>query len=542
MTDDQTLLRRFAENQDERAFTELVSRHLGMVRGICHRRTGDAQLAEELTQNVFSTLARKAGRIGQDVLISGWLHRASCFESLHALRSEASRKRTMKKFEEFQPIAGAAATEVPPDLVPVLDEAIDAMASGDRNILLLRFASGLTLRQIGEKIGKSESASQRHLQRALEKLRGLLRKRGVAVGAVTLATFLGTDFAKAATGKLVISTVSRIAIAQASMGGAVTTATFTSSILILMKQKIVIAGAVCLLAAAGSVVLIKQNSSTPDSGPGLTDARRSGSQQARGGSAAASLGDPGFEIQPRQKRAEKDFAELVSRFGESRVNVAKNATDSLIEVTDLISKLAETAENIGGTGPLSSSNPSSEIGKLVAELQLTEAQISAVDEIETQRHKEFAETLRNLPANLRDNKEKIIELMLAGDSRSRGEISDDEYTATLRGTENYLAPFTEGPRLEIAQEEWSEILDNDQMKRWKELDAEKQTQQPSQRSNPERDMLSAALPSFDKPVSIEELDKKLSHTKTAMNGAMMMIDAMSGLEEMRTPASGDGSE
>lgn len=63
MTDDQTLLRRFAEKQDEGAFTELVNRHLGMVHGICQRRTGDSQLAEELAQNVFSSLARKAGSI-----------------------------------------------------------------------------------------------------------------------------------------------------------------------------------------------------------------------------------------------------------------------------------------------------------------------------------------------------------------------------------------------------------------------------------------------------------------------------------------------
>ena len=58
--DDLSLLKLFTQERDEAAFTKLVGRHLGMVYGVVYRRTGSRELAEELTQNVFTALARKA--------------------------------------------------------------------------------------------------------------------------------------------------------------------------------------------------------------------------------------------------------------------------------------------------------------------------------------------------------------------------------------------------------------------------------------------------------------------------------------------------
>ena len=341
MTDDQILLRRFAKKQDEGAFTELVNRHLGMVHGICKRRTGDSQLAEELAQNVFFSLARKAGSIRTDVLIAGWLHRASYLESSHALRAEASRKRTMKQFTEVHSLTDSTAPDVPSDLVPVLDEAMDRMSPTDRDILLLRFASGFTLRQIGDSLGKSESASQRHLQRALEKLCGLLRKQGVTVGVGALATFLGTDLAKAAPTTLVGPTISKAAIAHASIGGA-TTSIYLTNIVILMKQKAMIAAAVCLIAAAGSAVYIKNNPSETGSVVGMPKSPVGADRGSKGSSDSASSEETGFATKARGERSAGAFPDLAARFGNSRVLLAKTITSDFVlgieQLTPLLQK------------------------------------------------------------------------------------------------------------------------------------------------------------------------------------------------------------
>jgi len=59
--DDDALLCRYAQEGDEDAFTELVRRHLNFVYAAALRQVGgDAQFAQDVTQIVFTDLARKA--------------------------------------------------------------------------------------------------------------------------------------------------------------------------------------------------------------------------------------------------------------------------------------------------------------------------------------------------------------------------------------------------------------------------------------------------------------------------------------------------
>ena len=64
-----------------------------------------------------------------------------------------------------------------------LDSVILKLPNADQNILLLRFYEGLSFREISQRIGKSEDASQKQASRALEKLRQLIGRRGVAIDA-----------------------------------------------------------------------------------------------------------------------------------------------------------------------------------------------------------------------------------------------------------------------------------------------------------------------------------------------------------------------
>ncbi len=249
MDDDQTLLRHFAKSRNEDAFTELVRRHLGMVYGVCLRRTGNRQLAEELAQNTFASLARKADSLKSGVLVVGWLHRAAHLESLNAFRSESSRLRKMKGFTDVQPHSDQEPDRFH-EIAPLLDQALDTLPSSDRDVILLRFASGQTLQQIGNALGKSESAAQRHLQRVLEKITIILRRRDVSTSATALALLLGADFAKALPASLTVASVSKAAISSTTTAGGVSILKITT-LLYIMKNKAITVGLVCWL----SVVL-----------------------------------------------------------------------------------------------------------------------------------------------------------------------------------------------------------------------------------------------------------------------------------------------
>src|SRR6266542_4314072 len=135
---DQRLLREYLDEGSERAFQSLVQRHVDLVYSTAVRRLGDAGLAEEVTQNVFVALARKAPFLSRDVAIAAWLHRTTLLEARHRLRGELRRKR-----REETAIAMSTTLREEDSLLkslsPVLDEALMELREKERHAVLLRF-------------------------------------------------------------------------------------------------------------------------------------------------------------------------------------------------------------------------------------------------------------------------------------------------------------------------------------------------------------------------------------------------------------------
>src|SRR5262245_4313564 len=90
---DRELVSAYAAQGSEVAFRALVQRHVDLVYATALRQVGDSGLAEEITQNVFVTLASKAPRLGGIETLAGWLHRATVLESKSRIRSELRRRR-----------------------------------------------------------------------------------------------------------------------------------------------------------------------------------------------------------------------------------------------------------------------------------------------------------------------------------------------------------------------------------------------------------------------------------------------------------------
>jgi len=90
MNTDAELLTRFASTGDEAAFRGIVERHAPMVRGVAWRRTQDRAVTDEITQTVFTILARKAASLRHSEL-AGWLHRTAFMETRNICRKEERR-------------------------------------------------------------------------------------------------------------------------------------------------------------------------------------------------------------------------------------------------------------------------------------------------------------------------------------------------------------------------------------------------------------------------------------------------------------------
>ncbi len=224
----QTQLAAFAERGDERVFRRLVESYSSLVYGIALRKTGSPQTAEEITQNVFLIVARKAKALSKREGFVAWLHRTTAYEANNFLRAETHRKRTMKRYQLDQE-REATEKQCRSDAVrEAVDDAIASLSAGDRLAILYRFFEGRDFKEIGTLLGKSDAAVQKQTRRALEKLSVILRKRGVVASVSVVTALMTSEFAKSAPTSLV-SAIVRQAANQSATNSLLTTTAIAMS-------------------------------------------------------------------------------------------------------------------------------------------------------------------------------------------------------------------------------------------------------------------------------------------------------------------------
>jgi RNA polymerase sigma factor (sigma-70 family) len=176
-----------------------VRRYLPLVYHAASRQLGgDVHAAEDVAQKVFTLLAGKAAGLAGHVSLAGWLHTTTRLIARETLRAERRRRAREEEAHLMQELSHQDAAE--PDwrqVRPIIDEAVTELSARDRDAVLLRFFAGLPLAQVGARINLSENAARMRVERALEKLRVSLARRGVASTAGALSLLLETQAAAA---------------------------------------------------------------------------------------------------------------------------------------------------------------------------------------------------------------------------------------------------------------------------------------------------------------------------------------------------------
>jgi RNA polymerase sigma factor (sigma-70 family) len=193
---DAQLLEAWVRHQRQADFTEIVRRHLGLVQGIARRQL-DHDQAEDIAQRVFAILARKAHSLTDIRSLGAWLHRVTLLQCRSAVRTRIRDRRNQEAAMETARIADAR--DPLADALPHLDAAIGDLPESDRELILLRYSEGLTFSEAAKRTGRKEAALRQQASRAVEKLAGLLRRRGVSVPVAALTTGLGVHLAGSST-------------------------------------------------------------------------------------------------------------------------------------------------------------------------------------------------------------------------------------------------------------------------------------------------------------------------------------------------------
>lgn len=248
------LLRKYIDSHSAEAFRELVERHIHAVHSQARRRLHDADAAHDVTQAVFLMLSQKADRLPEGTVLAGWLFRATRYACNNAQRAADRRLRHERKAAEMRSDRSASESEWA-ELEPVLDDAIGELRQADRDAILLRYFEQLSVREVGQRLGVSEDAAKQRVSRAVEKLRGILARRGATVAAAALATTLATNAVQAAPAAVVVSTSG--VVGGGASAGATTIAKGAFTMMNVAKAKVaaaVVLGAVALAGAGAFAV------------------------------------------------------------------------------------------------------------------------------------------------------------------------------------------------------------------------------------------------------------------------------------------------
>ena len=260
--DDHQLLAQFARENSEAAFAALVERHVGLVYSVAHRSAGNAHAAEEITQAVFIILAKKADKMPQHAVLSGWLYQTTRLTAANFLRTEIRRQHREQEAYMQSLLNEPNATETWMRIAPLLDGALDKLGSRDRDAIALRFFENKSFAEVGQATGASEDAAKVRVNRALEKLRKIFTKRGVTLSALAIAGAVSTNSVQAAPVVLAQS-VTAVAIVKGSIATAstLTLVKGTMKTMTWLKMKFAVGvGVATLLAGGVATVAVSQTS------------------------------------------------------------------------------------------------------------------------------------------------------------------------------------------------------------------------------------------------------------------------------------------
>jgi RNA polymerase sigma factor (sigma-70 family) len=178
------LLQRLKTAEDSDAFSLAVTRYADLVYSTCYRILGNDAKAEDVTQETFFQLFKKADSVTD--CLGGWLHRVATHRCLDVIRQDAARRRRERAYVIDSETGANSWAQVE----PLVDQALDQLPEDLRQVLLAYYLQQKSTVQIAADIRMSQPTVSRRLAQGLEMVRTHLRNSGVVVGVVPLQGIL----------------------------------------------------------------------------------------------------------------------------------------------------------------------------------------------------------------------------------------------------------------------------------------------------------------------------------------------------------------
>ena len=171
-------LARLSASGDTLAFEELYSRHSRRVYSLCLRMTANTAEAEDLAQEVFIQLYRKAGSFRGESAFTTWLHRLTVNQVLmHFRKKKAKREEQAEDEQDDLTAPRNMPGSRPAQLIDriTLEDALARLPPGYRAAFILHYVEGYEHEEVARLLCCAVGTSKSQLHKARTKLRKLLK-------------------------------------------------------------------------------------------------------------------------------------------------------------------------------------------------------------------------------------------------------------------------------------------------------------------------------------------------------------------------------
>jgi RNA polymerase sigma-70 factor (ECF subfamily) len=162
-----------AQRGEVAAFEGLYRRHCRRVHGLVRRLTGDASLADDLTQAAFLRAWQRLATLRDRDRFGAWLLRLAANEVYQDRRAW---QRKWARLDSDEAIEERPAGAEAPGAALDLERAVAALPRGARDVLVLHDVEGYRHDEIAEMTGSSVGTSKSQLHRARRLLREALHR------------------------------------------------------------------------------------------------------------------------------------------------------------------------------------------------------------------------------------------------------------------------------------------------------------------------------------------------------------------------------
>jgi len=173
---DSELISLYLQGQNTTYFTHLYRRYAGKVFAKCISMLGDEGLARDATQEIFIKVLLNLSKFTEQSSFSTWVYSITYNYCIDVIRKK--KKVPLIFTEDVGKVSKESEVEVPDSVLlemkqERLGKVLDKLPPGDKAILMMKYIDDLPIKDIGDILGKTESAIKMQIMRAKQKAQAI---------------------------------------------------------------------------------------------------------------------------------------------------------------------------------------------------------------------------------------------------------------------------------------------------------------------------------------------------------------------------------